>query len=149
MLGQALREMWVPPHLLQVGPRFPRPSHQGCGCSGNFVIVLLKFALFHFKKKSDFKVVLAEKNVKIAVQKSSTRKAKTTHNPTSRRSALCVFCRVRFQRPFSAQAANILLSTLTDTHVYTICVCIYLKRCNPAKHTVFFFLLIKYHDSLT
>lgn len=52
MLGQALCEMWVPPHLLQVGPRFPRPSHQGCGCPRSFVIVLLKFALFHLKKKN-------------------------------------------------------------------------------------------------
>lgn len=102
----SLCEMWVLPRLLQVGPRFPGPSHQGCGCPRSFVIVLLKFALFHFLKKSDFKIILAEKSVKIAVQKGSMRKAETTHDPTAQRSALCVCCHVCFQRPFSAQVAN-------------------------------------------
>lgn len=143
----SLCEMWVLPRLLQVGPRFPGPSHQGCGCPRSFVIVLLKFALFHFLKKSDFKIILAEKSVKIAVQKGSMRKAETTHDPTAQRSALCVCCHVCFQRPFSAQVANTQLSPLTDTRVCTICVCVYLKRCSPPAHTVFF-LLVRYRDSL-
>lgn len=45
----------------------------------SFEICTLSFK----KKKSHFKVILAEKNVKIAVQKSSMRKAKIAHDPSS------------------------------------------------------------------